>query len=148
MAVAAQDVLVALCRFQRLREERAEAGLLLLFRVLQPDDLRLGVPARRPRLHRPAAVAPAVRAPEREPAQERPLCGRGRGALALQPDGLHVLQVVQAVDVDAAAAVVVLARQLEAAFSSRKTWAVCKVSGPASCRRPQPPNSSSCRTHL
>ena len=79
MAVAVQDVLVALRHLQRLREERAEAGLLLL-RVLQPGDPRLGVPAGRPRLHRPAAVTATVEPSKREPVQEQPLSWRGRSA--------------------------------------------------------------------
>ena len=80
VAVAVQDVLVALRHLQRLREERAEAGLLLLLGVLQPGDPRLGVPAGRPRLHRPATVTATVGPSKRKPVQERPLSWRGRSA--------------------------------------------------------------------
>ena len=109
-----QDVLMTFGDLQGFRKECSVPLLLVLLSVVKLRDGFVRVPSGRALLYWPTAVTAAVRATEHVASERRLLLSaRDRGRyLGLQPHVLDVLEVVEAVHVHPAAAVIVLGRQL------------------------------------
>ena len=92
--------------------------VLVLLCVVQLHNANLGIVPGGPVLHRPSTVTAAMRSAEHVAPQRGFVfaghCGR---ELVLQADRLHVLQVIQAVNMNSSAAVVVLGGESELALA-------------------------------